>query len=197
MLPRIFCLVSHTDDLGILPALYAVGITGFQVRDKRVSDRALMALTHDVRRTVPRATVVVNDRLDIALATGADGVHLGADDVPLAVARRLAPGLLIGATCRSRADVQRAARAGADYAGFGPIFATASKAGLPTPLGVAALTAAHGVLPLIAIAGIGPDNAHEVITAGAHGVAVISGIWGAPDPCVAAARLEAAVRAAA
>nr|WP_246377500.1 thiamine phosphate synthase [Nocardioides ginsengisegetis] len=195
MLPRLFCLVDATDDLSVLPALASAGVTGFQVRAKAVDDRALLALTRAVRAAVEEygALVVVDDRVDVALVAGAAGVHLGATDLPVADARRIAPGLLIGATCRSRAEVVAARDWGADYAGFGPVFASASKAGLPDPLGVAAVAAATGVLPLIAIGGIDAAGAALVRAAGAHGVAVIGSIWRPPDPVAAAKELVAAV----
>ncbi|MFJ2754404.1 thiamine phosphate synthase [Nocardioides sp. NPDC087217] len=198
-LPRLFCLVSTTDDLTLLPALAAAGVDGFQVRDKGATTRELVVLTASVIELVAayEACVVVDDRLDVALAAGADGVHLGASDLPLADARRIAdavaPGLIIGATCRDRAAVEAAAAAGADYAGFGPVFATTSKAGLPDPLGVDAVTAAAGVLPLIAIGGISTTSAGAVRAAGAHGVAVIGGLWRQPDPLQAAKELVEAV----
>ncbi|MER6971227.1 thiamine phosphate synthase [Nocardioides sp. NPDC000445] len=198
-LPRLFCLVSTTDDLTLLPALAAAGVDGFQVRDKGATTRELVVLTASVIELVAayEARVVVDDRLDVALAAGADGVHLGASDLPLADARRIAdavaPGLIIGATCRDRAAVEAAAAAGADYAGFGPVFATTSKAGLPDPLGVSAVTDAAGVLPLIAIGGISAASAGPVRAAGAHGVAVIGGLWRQPDPLQAAKELVEAV----
>ncbi|MBG6097981.1 thiamine phosphate synthase [Nocardioides luteus] len=192
-------MVSSRDDLALLPAFAEVGVTGFQVRDKTATTRELLALTATVIERVGtyEACVVVDDRLDVALAAGADGVHLGASDLPLAEARRIAdavsPGLIIGATCRDRAAVEAAADAGADYAGFGPVFATTSKAGLPDPLGVAAVTDAAGVLPLIAIGGISAESAGPVRAAGAHGVAVIGGLWRQPDPLQAAKELVEAV----
>nr|WP_206444215.1 thiamine phosphate synthase [Nocardioides sp. KC13] len=198
-LPRLFCLVSTTDDLTLLPALAAAGVDGFQVRDKAATTRELVVLTASVIELVAayEACVVVDDRLDVALAAGAHGVHLGASDLPLAEARRIAdavtPGLVIGATCRDRAAVEAAAAAGADYAGFGPVFATSSKAGLPDPLGVSAITDAAGVLPLIAIGGISAESAGPVRAAGAHGVAVIGGLWRQPDPVQAAKELVTAV----
>lgn len=198
-LPRLFCLVSTTDDLTLLPAFAAAGVGGFQVRDKTATTRELVVLTASVIELVAAygACVVVDDRLDVALAAGADGVHLGASDLPLAEARRIAdavaPGLIIGATCRDRAAVEAAAAAGADYAGFGPIFATTSKAGLPDPLGVSAVADAAGVLPLIAIGGISTASAGAVRAAGAHGVAVIGGLWRQPDPLQAAKELVEAV----
>ena len=186
---RLMCLVSSRDDLALLPALVRAGVDAFQVRDKELDGGALVDLTRAVLES--SATVIVNDRLDVALVAGAHGVHLGAGDLRVADARRLAPGLVIGATCRSRADVEEAARDGADYAGFGPVFATSSKDGLPDPLGPAAVADALGVLPTLAIGGITPANATE-LPPGA-GVAVIGGIWSQPDPVVAAARLAEAV----
>ena len=192
-LPRLFCLVSGRDDLAVLPALAQAGVDGFQVRDKEYDARLLLALTRSVLAAVRPlgATVVVNDRLDVALAARADGVHLGVSDTPVEVARRAAADLLLGATCRSRSDVVAAAGAGADYAGLGPVFATASKDGLPAPLGVGAVADAVGVLPVIAIGGVDASVARSVVDAGAHGVAVIGGIWRQPDPILAAKELVA------
>lgn len=192
---RLFCLVSETDDLSLLSALADAGIDGFQVRAKALTTRDLVALTRAVLDAVAPydAQVIVDDRVDVALAAGAHGVHLGADDLAVADARRLAPDLLVGATCRSRAAVEAAAADGADYAGFGPVFATDSKAGLPAPVGPDALTSAAGVLPLIAIGGIGATTAGTVRAAGAHGIAVIGAIWRHPDPVSAAKELVTAV----
>jgi thiamine-phosphate pyrophosphorylase len=196
MAARIICLVSEQDDLSLLPALADAGVYGFQIRAKGLGTRALVDLTGVVAAAVRSygSVVVVNDRVDVALAAGADGVHLGAEDLAVADARRIAPELVVGATCRSVADVESAARAGADYAGLGPVFATASKGGLPAPLGVAAVAAASGVLPLVAIGGVDAANAGSVIAAGAHGVAVIGAIWRHPDPVSAAKELVAAIR---
>lgn len=194
MTARTFCIVSERDDLALLPALAAAGIDGIQVRAKGLTTRALVDLTRRVIAAVPvHVQVVVNDRVDIALVCGADGVHLGADDLRVADARRIAPRLTIGATCRDRAAVERAAAEGADYAGFGPVFTTDSKAGLPAPLGPDAITAAAGVLPLVAIGGITAANVSAARAAGAHGVAVIGGIWRPPDPVAAAKELVAQV----
>ncbi|MFW6774548.1 thiamine phosphate synthase [Nocardioides sp. CPCC 205120] len=197
--PRLFCLVDLDDDLALLPALAARGVDGFQVRAKAATTAALVDLTHRVVEAVrPHgARVVVNDRLDVALATSADGVHLGADDLPVPAARRVVdalalPGFLVGATCRDRPAVEAAAAAGADYAGFGPVAASTSKAGLPAPRGVDGLAAAVGPLPLVAIGGMTPALAAEAWAAGAHGVAVIGAIWRQPDPLAAAEDLLAA-----
>ena len=195
MLPRIFCLVDVVDDLSVLPALAEAGIDGFQVRAKSLTDAELLGFVRTVVDSVGPlgATVVVNDRVDIALAAGADGVHLGRSDLPVADARALAPHLLVGATCRDRAQARQASLDGADYAGFGPVFATTSKPGLPEPLGVAAVASAAGELPLVAIGGITAATAAAVRAAGAHGVAAIGAIWRHPDPVTAAKELVAAV----
>lgn len=194
-LPRLFCLVDEDADRDVLRALAEAGVAGFQVRAKRLSDAALLAFASTVVEDLRPlgAVVVVNDRVDVALAAGADGVHLGRSDLPVAVARGLAPDLLVGATCRDRAHAGAAARDGADYAGFGPVFATGSKDGLPAPLGVDAVATAAGVLPLVAIGGIDAATAGAVRAAGAHGVAVIGAIWRQPDPVLAAKELLEAV----
>jgi thiamine-phosphate pyrophosphorylase len=195
LLPRTFCLVSDRDDLSLLPSLAAVGVTGFQVRAKSLAGRELMSLAERVVALVrPQgALVVVNDRLDVALAAGADGVHLGQSDLAVSAARRIAPDLVVGATCRTRDDVEAAARDGADYAGFGPVFASGSKAGLPAPLGTGALGDAVGVLPLVAIGGIDASSARAVLEAGATSVAVIGAIWRHPDPVLSAKELVEAL----
>lgn len=204
VVPRLFCLVDAADDLTRLTDFAAAGVDGFQVRAKGASTAELLLLTHVVLEAVRPygARVVVNDRLDVALAAGADGVHLGADDLPVAAARSVADAagaaahdgsrFLVGGTCRDRAQVGSARDAGADYAGFGPVFATTSKAGLPAPLGVGAVAAAAGVLPLVAIGGVDATTVPALRAAGAHGVAVIGALWRPPDPLAAA---EALVRA--
>lgn len=195
MPPRIFCLVDAVDDLSVLPALAEAGIDGFQVRAKGLADAALVAFAESVIAAVrPRgAVVVVNDHVDVALASGADGVHLGRSDLPIAAARSLGPDLLLGATCRDATQARVAAADGADYAGFGPVFATTSKTGLPAPLGVDAVRAAAGILPLVAIGGIDARTARSVRAAGADGVAVIGAIWRQRDPVAAAKELVEAV----
>ncbi len=204
MLPRLFCIVDvasgDPDDLvrrrlDRLPALVDAGVDGFQVRAKGLTDRDALRLAERVVGSVrpAGATVVVNDRVDIALAAGADGVHLGAEDLPVATVRRLAPDLLVGGTCRDPEGAARAAEEGADYCGFGPVAATTSKDGLPAPRGVDAVARAADVLPLVAIGGIDVPTARAVRAAGAHGVAVIGAIWRHPDPPRAAEELVAAV----
>ena len=185
-------LVDETNDVALLPALVAVGVDGFQVRAKRLNDAGLLELTRHVLAYAGGATVVVNDRVDIALLAGASGVHLGTNDLPIDEARHLAPGMLIGGTCRDADSALAARAAGADYVGFGPIYATVSKSGLPDPLGPDAIQDASEFLPIVGIGGINSRNAAEVYAGGAHGVAVISGVWDAPDPVSAAREIAAA-----
>jgi thiamine-phosphate pyrophosphorylase len=127
----------------------------------------------------------VNDRADVALAVGADGVHLGAEDLPVAAVRRLVgPDLLVGGTAREPSMARRLAEEGASYLGVGPTFATKSKTGLPEPIGVAGVRAVASAVsvPVIAIGGITAQRVDEVMAAGAWGVAVIGAVSDAPDP---------------
>ncbi|MFC7494884.1 MULTISPECIES: thiamine phosphate synthase [unclassified Nocardioides] len=191
-------MITPVVPVDLLGALVAAGVGAIQVRDKSLDDRSLLAfVTAAVEAVRPAGgLLIVNDRVDVALAAGADGVHLGAEDLPVRAARALAPDLVIGATCRSRAAVLEARAAGASYAGVGPVFATSSKAGLPEPLGVDGLASVTGVLPVVAIAGITAERVPAVIAAGAHGVAVLGAVSRAPDPCQAAKEIAAALPAA-
>jgi thiamine-phosphate pyrophosphorylase len=134
------------------------------------------------------ALLIVNDRVDVAVASGADGVHLGQDDLPLESARRIAPGLLIGISTHSDAEIDSAQAA--DYLGFGPVFATASKPGspLPPPQGIAGLRRAvqRSRGPVVAIGGITAANAGDVAAVGAVCAAAIGELCHAADPAAAA-----------
>jgi thiamine-phosphate diphosphorylase len=137
-----------------------------------------------------KALFIVNDRLDVALAAEADGVHVGQDDLPVEIARKIAGGnFIIGASSATLDEARRAAAAGADYLGIGTIFPTDSKADTGPALGLEILGQIKQAtnLPVIAIGGITGDNAPSVLEAGADGLAVISAITGAPD-MVAATR---------
>lgn len=189
--PRLHCIVDATKPLALLPALAEAGVDAFQVRDKSLTAAQLVTFTAQVIAMVRHlgALVIVNDRIDIALACDADGVHLGRADLPIDDARRLGGDLMIGATVRDRAQAEQAMVYGANYAGIGPIFATESKAGLPAPLGIEAIGPTTGALPLIAIGGIDAVSAAAAREAGAHGVAVIGAIWNVADPVAAAKEL--------
>ncbi|WP_214041168.1 thiamine phosphate synthase [Methanoculleus sp.] len=177
------------------------GADVIQLRDKRFSGRALLNAAVAVRKVTrdAGALFIVNDRLDVALAAGADGVHLGASDLPIGEARRLAPpGFIIGASVGSAAAAVRAAAEGADYVALSPTFSTGSKddAGLGHGLAVLSAVRAAVSLPLVAIGGINAANVADVIAAGADGVAVISAVVGQEDVTAAARDLRSRIAAA-
>jgi thiamine-phosphate pyrophosphorylase len=189
------------DPLVAVDAALAAGAPIIQVRAKALSDRALFALAEAVvmRCRVAGATSLVDDRVDIALATGADGVHLGDEDIPVDVARRLlGHEAIIGATARDIAAGRARVAEGADYLGVGPTYATSTKTGLPPALGPEAVGAVAQALsvPVIAIAGITLERVPEVLAAGVHGVAVVGAVSRADDPGRATADLLAAIEAA-
>jgi thiamine-phosphate pyrophosphorylase len=131
------------------------------------------------------AALIINDRIDIALAADADGVHLGQTDLPIDDARRIAGDLWIGISTHDLAQVRAACDAGADYLGFGPIFATTTKH-RPDPVqgieGLRAAVAAAAGRPVVAIGGITPANASEIYRTGAHAICAISAVNEARDP---------------
>jgi len=170
----------------------AGGADVIQLRDKTLPGRALFDAALAIREITldAGALFIVNDRLDVALAAGADGVHLGASDLPIGDARRLAPpGFIIGASVGSVDAALRAAAAGADYVALSPTFATGSKDDAGPGHGLMTLSAIRAAvsLPLVAIGGITAANVADVIAAGADGVAVISAVV-AHDDVAAAAR---------
>ena len=192
-LPRLHVLTDTRDGRDPLPeVLAAVGTAGpggcaVQVRAKELTDREALALTVRVLEVARPAgvPVLVDDRVDVALAAGADGVHLGATDLPVERVRALAPaGFVIGATARDADTARAAERAGADYLGAGPAHATTTKPGLPAPLGpvgIAAVVAATA-LPVLAIGGIVAARVPALLAAGAHGVAVVAAVSTADEP---------------
>jgi thiamine-phosphate pyrophosphorylase len=208
VLPRVHCITDlpfrdspfgRENTLDLIEAVVCQGVDAVQVRAKQLADRDLYSFTRSVvdRLRGKAVTVIVNDRLDIALATGAHGIHLGLDDLPVAEARRLAPaGFLIGATCRSASHAAEARAQGADYVGVGPVYASTTKAGLPSAVGLATLRETAKVLPSIAISGINADRIPDVMAAGAYGVAVVAAISGAKHPELAAKEIVDAVLAA-
>jgi len=203
VLPRIHCITdfpSYDDGaITLLEAVVREGVDAVQVRAKSVSDREVVAFTRALvdRLAGTSAAVIVNDRVDIALAAGAHGVHLGRDDLAIAEARRLTPpGFLVGGTCRNAEHARAAKAEGADYIGVGPVYPTTTKSGLPDPIGLDTLREVAQVLPAIAISGINAGRAPAVMAAGAYGVAVASAICRSPQPALAARRLADAVAVA-
>lgn len=182
----------------VVAAAVEGGVNVVQVREKDLPGGELYDLVARLISVVRnRALVMVNERLDVALAARADGVQLGAEALPTEAARSLAPGLLLGRSVHDVACAAGAAAAGADLLVAGTIFASHSHSGIP-PAGPTLLRkiATTTTLPLVGIGGITAANATQVIGAGASGVAVITEILGALDPREAAAKLAAAVHAA-
>lgn len=187
-------------DIAPLPELAAVaarhGATIIQYRDKHSSTREMIEQAILIARALQGTGVplVINDRVDVALASGADGVHLGADDMDAATARRLlGPAAIIGLTVKNVDDAERAGNAPADYACIGGVFDTVSKVNPDAPVGLKGFTALRRVLhdmkpdmPVGAIAGITLERVPSLIAAGADGVAVISGLFRAIDIAAAA-----------
>jgi len=185
------------DLLGMIQAAVRGGVTVVQLRAKALGFREFLDLG---LRTADRLAgtgvpLIINDRMDIALACGADGVHLGQEDMPLAVARKILGGdRTIGISANSAEEARAAEAGGADYVGAGPTFATSTKeTALPVigPEGVRSIKRAVRI-PVVAIGGISVTNAAEIGRTGADGIAVISAILGAPDAQRAAEELKRA-----
>jgi len=177
----------------------AGGVTAVQLRAKTLSDREALWLARKMRElcTEASALFIVNDRIDIALASAADGVHLGVDDLPLEAARQIGgEEFIIGYSPETDDQTTEGSDRGADYLGVGPVYGTKSKndAGAAIGLDVIRRRANLVGIPLIGIGGISADNATAVIESDAVGVAVVSSILRSDDPRIAASRLAAVVR---
>ena len=202
---RLYVILDRTAargrDLGtVLDGALAGGCRLFQLREKEWPSGRLLPLAERLRARCRHAgaTFIVNDRVDLALAVDADGVHLGQEDLPPGVARPLLrPGMLLGLSTHSEAQAQAAQAAGADYIAVGAMFPTGTKPDFEL-VGPGLLRKLRGQIrvPLIGIGGITLDNVAEVIRAGADGVAVISAVCGAPDPEAATRRFLDLIEAA-
>lgn len=187
------------DPVSVVAAALAAGARLVQIRpEDHYTDRAAFDLAAAIAELCDAygALCLVNDRVHIAQAVGADGVHLGAQDLPVDVARRILPAAsIIGGTCRDPESARAARRAGATYLGVGPVWGTTTKTGLPQPIGLDGLAAVCEAvdLPVIAIGGITAERAVLCREAGAHGVAVVGAIASAPDPAQATLELLEAV----
>ncbi|MDX6748251.1 thiamine phosphate synthase [Geminicoccaceae bacterium 1502E] len=176
----------------------AGGVTLVQLRDPLAKGAALLGAARRLKALLAGTGVrlIVNDRLDIALAADADGAHVGQDDMPPAEARALlGEHRLLGLSVTHQDQIAAIDPRGIDYVGLGPVFATMSKADAALPLGLDGLAAAAArlALPAVAIGGIGAGNAGAVMQAGAAGIAVVSAICGAADPAAAARALRRTV----
>lgn len=182
---------AFPDQLAVLArALRGAPSAAILLREKDLSARELVSLARRIRELRPSA-LLVSTRCDVALAAGADGVHLPADGISPAEARSLlGPSRLVGVSCHGEPDVRAALAGGADYGMFGPVFDTPQKRAFGPPLGLPALGSASRLgLPLFALGGVDLANAARCREAGARGVAAIRAVLAAPDPASAARAL--------
>lgn len=173
--------------LAVVEEALAGRVRSVQLREKDLPPRALLELSRTMRELTNRygARLIINDRVDIALAVGADGVHLGEASIPADAARRLlGTDRLIGVSCHSRESALAAEDAGADFITFGPVYPTPSKAAYGPPVGVERLAEVVKLLsiPVFALGGIKRENTPETLATGAAGVALISAVIAAGNP---------------
>ena len=184
--------------LDVLDGVLQAGVGLVQIREKDLSGQALFerCATFRERTRAAGALLIVNDRVDIALAVGADGVHLGQDDLPIDAARRIAPDLILGASIHDLEEALAAQQAGASYVNIGPIFPTGTKTVATGDIGPGAITeiAPHLDIPFTCMGGIKPHNIAQVIERGARHIAVVTAITAAPDVQAAAHELRAAMQ---
>ena len=177
------------------------GADVIQLRDKGMSGKELVRCALEIREATRKAgsLFIVNDRLDVALASGADGVHLGQDDIPASLARAISPpGFIIGVSVGNVEEAIQAEKDGADYLGLGPICHTGSKidAGPACGYEIIARVKEAVSIPVVAIGGLGPQNAGKAIESGADGIAVISAVVAQEDIAGAARRLKRIIKEA-
>jgi thiamine-phosphate pyrophosphorylase len=189
---------SHPEQAGLA---VEGGADVVQLRDKTLPSSDLLAAAREMRAVTHAADAlfIVNDRLDIAIAAGADGVHLGQGDLPAAEARTIVPpDFILGVSVGNAAEASLAVADGADYVALSPTFATGSKADAGPGRGLDMLRTVRSAVsvPLLAIGGIGPANVGEVIRAGADGVAVISAVVAQEDAAGAARQMKSLIAAA-
>jgi thiamine-phosphate pyrophosphorylase len=185
----------------VVEAALRGGARAFQLREKDLAPRELYPLAQEMRQLTQAysARLLINDRLDVALAVNADGVHLTTSSLPVGVARQLlGPERLLGVSTHSLAEAEAAAKGGADFVVFGPVFFTPSKAPYGQPVGLDALRAVRAAvaLPILGIGGVKKVNLDEVVATGVDGIAVISAVIAAEDPTAATQDLLAMLHAA-
>ncbi len=196
---RLYVLVSSELCAGSIREMARGAIAGgaeaIQIREKALPDDQFLAIAAELRELTDETgrLLLVNDRPDIAAIVGADGVHLGQHDLPIAETRRLLrPGAIVGRSCHEIGQVKAAVNEGADYISFGPIFATATKdAGPPVGPELLAAAAKETSLPIVPIGGINSQNVSALVAAGAKRVAVCSAVCSAEDPKTAAQAIRA------
>ncbi len=202
---RFYLVTDRTQSRGrseeeIVLQAEAGGITALQLRGKELEAREQYHTGLRLRRLAKRLGLlfIVNDRVDIALAVEADGVHLGQQDLPASAVMKMASNLILGVTVEEVSQIKEAEAAGADYLGTRAVFPTGTKSYPGETLGLAGLKkiCENTNLPVVAIGGMGQDNAVEVLQTGAAGIAVVSGIVAADDPEMAAREINKRIKEA-
>jgi len=188
-------LARGRSTIEVVKAAVSGGVTCVQLREKDCSTLEFIEQARAIKSFLEEREVplIINDRLDVALAVGAEGVHLGQSDMPLEMAQKIAgPSMLIGISAESVQDAVKAENGGADYLGVSPIYTTPTKTDTAPPLGIQGLREIKNrvKIPLVGIGGLNNSNAAEVIRSGADGVAVVSAIVAAEDPETAAMNLK-------
>lgn len=198
--PRLYLITDRSATGGRpLPEVVAAALAGagaeatsvaVQLREKDLEGRALLVLASELRAVTREAgaSLFINDRVDVAIAANADGVHLGGGALSISDVRAVAPALKIAVSTHAVAEVARAAALGVSFVVFGPVFDTPSKRAFGAPSGLEALreAGAHAV-PVLALGGIDPSNSRDCLASGAAGLACIRAVMSAPDPARAAA----------
>lgn len=191
-------LCAGRSGLNILDACLAAGVRLIQFREKSGPDRVLYekARAFRERTRAAGALLIIDDRVDLALAVDADGVHLGQEDLPLRAAQRIAPGLILGASTHSLEEALKAQEAGADYINIGPLFPTGTKALASEPVGpeMIAVVRPRLRIPFTCMGGIKRENIHLPLAQGARICAVVTAVTAAPDPRAAAEDLLRRIR---
>lgn len=194
-------LAPGRSHLEVARAALAGGADAVQLRDKSATAQNLCAVASEIQPQARKfgAAFLVNDRVDVALLTGADGAHLGQTDLPCHEARRLLPRpSILGVSAATVAEAKKAVKDGADYIGVGPVFATPTKPDAGEPLGLDRLAALVRAVPLpvVAIGGIHHENVIAVLATGVAGVAVVAAVVSASDMAAAARSLKSRISAA-
>jgi thiamine-phosphate pyrophosphorylase len=180
-------LQSRFSHMEITRLAIAGGADTIQYRQKSGTTREMIEIARNMKRLCSEAdvTFIVNDRLDVAIAAEADGVHLGQEDFPIPMARELlGEGRIIGGSAATLDEARKCLSEGADYVGFGPVYPTSSKDDAGPVSGIDILKQVVEIIPvpIIAIGGVGAENIPDVMRAGAHGIAVISAVCCQYDP---------------
>jgi len=187
-------LALGRDIVSVVERAVRGGVTVVQVREKNRETRDFLNISIRIKKTLENHNIplIINDRIDIALAVGADGVHLGQNDMPIDIARRiLGPDRIIGISVSTVDEAIEAENGGADYLAISPVWSTKTKINTPEEVGLEGIDRIRKVtdLPLVGIGNIKVENAKSVISAGCNGIAVVSAIMSAPDPELAARKL--------